>query len=59
MGAVMNPPSTSDTPDRRKGRWQLILILMMVIGPMVLATANVTLRLLGAGLFLFTPAMIA
>lgn len=38
MGAVMNPPSTSDTPDRRKGRWQLILILMMVIGPMVLAT---------------------
>ena len=34
----MNPPSTSDTPDRRKGRWQLILILMMVIGPMVLAT---------------------
>ena len=38
MGAAMNPPSTSDTPDRRKGRWQLILILMMVIGPMVLAT---------------------
>ena len=38
MGAVMNPPSTSDTPDRRKGRWQLILILMMVIGPMALAT---------------------
>ena len=34
----MNPPSTSDTPDRRKGRWQLILILMMVIGPMALAT---------------------
>lgn len=38
MGAAMNPPSTSETPDRRKGRWQLILILMMVIGPMVLAT---------------------
>ena len=38
MGAAMNPPSTSDTPDRRKGRWQLILILMMVIGPMALAT---------------------
>jgi len=26
------------TPDRRKGRWQLILILLMVIGPMALAT---------------------
>ena len=38
MGAAMNPPSTSETPDRRKGRWQLILILMMVISPMVLAT---------------------
>ena len=38
MGAAMNPPSTSETPDRRKGRWQLILILLMVIGPMVLAT---------------------
>ena len=38
MGAAMNPPSTSETPDRRKGRWQLILILMMVIGPMALAT---------------------
>ncbi|MBC3254564.1 hypothetical protein HU733_03590 [Pseudomonas paralactis] len=38
MGAAMNPPSTSEAPDRRKGRWQLILILMMVIGPMVLAT---------------------
>ena len=38
MGAAMNPPSTPDTPDRRKGRWQLILILMMVIGPMALAT---------------------
>ncbi|CAM3280770.1 MULTISPECIES: hypothetical protein [Pseudomonas] len=38
MGAAMNPPSTSEAPDRRKGRWQLILILMMVIGPMALAT---------------------
>ena len=34
----MNPPSVSELPNRRKGRWQLILILMMVIGPMVLAT---------------------
>lgn len=41
MGAAMNPLNLSDTPrspDRRKGRWQLILILLMVIGPMVLAT---------------------
>ena len=38
MGAAMNPPSVSELPNRRKGRWQLILILMMVIGPMVLAT---------------------
>ncbi|SDV08360.1 hypothetical protein [Pseudomonas mucidolens] len=41
MGTAMNPPSMSDTraaPDRRKGRWQLILIVLMVIGPMVLAT---------------------
>ena len=38
MGAAMNPPNMSELPDRRKGRWQLILILLMVIGPMVLAT---------------------
>lgn len=38
MGAAMNPPSMSEAPDRRKGRWQLILILMMVVGPMALAT---------------------
>ncbi|WP_285428415.1 hypothetical protein [Pseudomonas sp. lyk4-R2A-8] len=38
MGAAMNPPDLSELPDRRKGRWQLILILLMVIGPMVLAT---------------------
>ncbi len=38
MGAAMNPPSMSEVPDRCKGRWQLILILMMVIGPMALAT---------------------
>jgi hypothetical protein len=34
----MNPLNVSEMPDRRKGRWQLILILMMVIGPMALAT---------------------
>ncbi|AKA83658.1 MULTISPECIES: hypothetical protein [Pseudomonas fluorescens group] len=38
MGAAMNPPNMSEVPDRRKGRWQLVLILLMVVGPMVLAT---------------------
>lgn len=38
MGAAMNPLNVSEMPDRSKGRWQLILILMMVIGPMALAT---------------------
>ncbi|AZE92221.1 hypothetical protein C4J95_0066 [Pseudomonas orientalis] len=38
MGAAMNPLNLSEAPDRRKGRWQLILILLMVVGPMVLAT---------------------
>jgi hypothetical protein len=34
----MNPLNMSEPLNRRKGRWQLILILMMVIGPMALAT---------------------
>lgn len=40
MGTAMNPPNISDTqgPNRRRGRWQLVLILLMVIGPMILAT---------------------
>ncbi|AZE52268.1 hypothetical protein C4K03_0073 [Pseudomonas synxantha] len=38
MGTAMNPPNMSEVPDRRKGRWQLVLILLMVVGPMVLAT---------------------
>ena len=38
MGAAMNPRNMSELPDRRKGRWQLILILLMVVGPMALAT---------------------
>ncbi|KAF1030436.1 MAG: hypothetical protein GAK37_01352 [Pseudomonas sp.] len=39
MGTAMNPPNTSDgVQARRKGRWQLIAILAMVIGPIVLAT---------------------
>ncbi|MHC8356514.1 hypothetical protein ACYZTL_15150 [Pseudomonas sp. LB3P81] len=41
MGAAMNPPGMSEakTPaNRRKGRLQLLLILLGVIGPMILAT---------------------
>ncbi|WP_460132488.1 hypothetical protein [Pseudomonas sp. S1_E04] len=38
MAAATNPLNMSELPDRRKGRWQLLLILLMVIGPMVLAT---------------------
>ena len=41
MGAAMNPLNTAEarTPPRRgRGRWQLIMILLVVIGPMVLAT---------------------
>ncbi|POA22907.1 hypothetical protein C1886_01055 [Pseudomonas sp. FW300-N1A1] len=40
MGAAMNPPNMSETgaPQRRRGRWQLILIVLMVVGPMILAT---------------------
>ncbi|MET0849198.1 MAG: hypothetical protein ABWY46_23720 [Pseudomonas sp.] len=41
MGAAMNPPSMSEAKppvSRRKGRLQLLLILLGVIGPMILAT---------------------
>ncbi|MNO20949.1 hypothetical protein D3C76_107110 [compost metagenome] len=41
MGAAMNPPSMSEAKplvNRRKGRMQLLLILLGVIGPMILAT---------------------
>ena len=39
MGTAMNPPNTSDAPrTKSRGRWQLILIVAMVIGPMILAT---------------------
>ncbi|KAB0497955.1 hypothetical protein [Pseudomonas vancouverensis] len=41
MGAAMNPPSMSEakpSSTRRKGRLQLLLILLGVIGPMILAT---------------------
>ncbi|MGZ0704260.1 hypothetical protein [Pseudomonas sp. L5B5] len=41
MGTAMNPLNISDTrePNRRRGRWQLVLIVLMVIGPMILATS--------------------
>lgn len=39
MGAVMNPPGTSSpAAPRARGRLQLLLILLVVLGPMVLAT---------------------
>ena len=41
MGAAMNPLNTAEAPtppQRGRGRWQLILILLVVIGPMILAT---------------------
>ncbi|MCF4998321.1 hypothetical protein GIW70_14100 [Pseudomonas syringae] len=41
MGAAMNPPSMSEAKplaSRRRGRIQLLLILLGVIGPMILAT---------------------
>lgn len=41
MGAAMNPPGLSEVKApsmRRKGRLQLLLILMVTVGPMVLAT---------------------
>lgn len=41
MGAAMNRLNTAEapTPPRRgRGRWQLVLILLVVIGPMILAT---------------------
>ncbi|KAF1033386.1 MAG: hypothetical protein GAK37_00192 [Pseudomonas sp.] len=39
MGTAMNHPGTPEVmPGRRKGRWQLLLILAMVLGPIVLAT---------------------
>ncbi|WP_248799737.1 hypothetical protein [Pseudomonas sp. MWU13-2105] len=41
MGAAMNRLNTAESatrPQRARGRWQLILILLVVIGPMILAT---------------------
>ena len=41
MSPAMNPAlSTSEAPPARgRGRWQLILLLLVAIGPMILATA--------------------
>jgi len=47
MGAAMNPPSMSEAKvpaGRRRGRIQLLLILLGVIGPMILATGMYKLR---------------
>ncbi|WP_426203671.1 hypothetical protein [Pseudomonas sp. TWP3-1] len=41
MGTAMNPPSMSDAKaptSRRRGRIQLLLIVLGVVGPMILAT---------------------
>ncbi|MCU1748234.1 hypothetical protein [Pseudomonas sp. 6D_7.1_Bac1] len=41
MGAAMNPLNTAEVPSRKpgwRGRLQLILILLVVVGPMILAT---------------------
>ena len=41
MGTAMNPPSMSEaktTATRRRGRIQLLLIVLGVVGPMILAT---------------------
>ncbi len=41
MGNTMNPTNTSEAPmapNRRKGRLQLLLIVLGVVGPMILAT---------------------
>jgi len=47
MGTTMSPASTSETrapTRRRRGRVQLILVLLVALGPMVLATAMYTLN---------------
>lgn len=41
MSPIMNPaiPTTETAPARSRGRWSLILLLVLTIGPMILATA--------------------
>ena len=47
MGTAINPPDTArriDPSTRRRGRLQLVLILLLTIGPMVLATGMYKLK---------------
>lgn len=47
MGTTMTPASTSDAGSsirRRRGRLQLILVLLVAVGPMVLATCMYTFK---------------
>ena len=47
MGTAINPPDTARSPapaTRRRGRLQLILILLLTVGPMVLATGMYKLK---------------
>ena len=47
MATAINPPDTARTPSpatRRRGRFQLILILLLTVGPMVLATGMYKLK---------------
>ena len=39
MSTAMNPALSTPEMPRRRGRWQLILLLLVAIGPMILATA--------------------
>lgn len=51
MGTAINPPDTPRTQasaSRRRGRLQLLLILLLTLGPMVLATGMYKLKVLGA-----------
>lgn len=47
MGTAMNPASMSETrppKSRRRGRLQLILVLLVAVGPMILATSMYKLK---------------
>lgn len=39
MSPAMNPALSTPEAPRARGRWQLILLLLLAIGPMILATA--------------------
>jgi len=45
MAATTHPPSVSEPrQDRRKGRLQLLLVLLVTLGPMILATSMYTFK---------------